>query len=206
MANNIGSGHVFHTLTEKGTSVSTSTVTHLTDEERGENRIEQAIKELDESIEVKIGNYIKEIVQGSKINEDSPYLNFLRDDEFNNDETIEFQERMNDDTIFKIPNSNKGNYNVLLGKELKDKYIGIRVLLPRGDSLNEAVINKQKQTADSNYLIRTENKNHILNMRVYKVKFEDRGTAKYGTNIIKESIYSSCNDYGNQYSLLDGRS
>ena len=36
----------------------------------------------------------------------------------------------------------------LLGKELKDKYVGIRVLLLHGNSFNEAVIKKQKQTAD----------------------------------------------------------
>ena len=74
------------------------------------------------------------------MNKDSLYLNFLLDDVFSNDETIEFQERMSDNAIFEISNSGGDNYNDLLGKELKDKYVGIRVLLPRGDSLNAAVI------------------------------------------------------------------
>ena len=103
---------------------------------------------MDKSIEVKIGNYKKTIIQGNEIDEELPYLDFPRGNKCNNNETFEFQERMGYNTIFKIPNSNENDYNDLLGKELKDKYVGIRVLLLHGNSFNEAVIKKQKQTAD----------------------------------------------------------
>ena len=57
VSKNIGSGHVYHIITHVGTVISTSSITHLTDEEQREDRIMQATKELDDSIESKIGNY-----------------------------------------------------------------------------------------------------------------------------------------------------
>ena len=57
VADTIGSGHVFHVITNTGNVISTSSVTHLTDEDRKEDQIIKAILNLDNSIESKIGNY-----------------------------------------------------------------------------------------------------------------------------------------------------
>ena len=67
---NIGSGHVYHVVTHTGTVISTSSVTNLTDEKRKEERIAQAIKELDDSIKTKIGNYRNAIIPCNEINDD----------------------------------------------------------------------------------------------------------------------------------------
>ena len=93
---------------------------------------------------------------------------------------------MNDDAIFSIPNSDNNQYNNILGKKLQDKYVRIRVLLPRGDSYNEAVVKKQKGTADGKYLVGKENSNPILDTRIYEVESLDRGIGEYTTNIIAE--------------------
>ena len=119
-------------------------------------------------------------------------------------ETIEFQERLNDKTIFSMLESDDLKYNDTLGKELQDKYVGVRVLLPCGDNLNEGVVLNRKRTADGNLLQGKENTNPILDTRVYEVQFPDGGIAEYTTNIIAESLYSSCDDNGQQYSLLKG--
>ena len=128
----------------------------------------------------------------------------MKDDDLDLDELIEFQERLKDNSIFSIPESDETKYNDLLGKELQDKYVGVRVLLPRRDSYNEAVIKKRKRTADGNYLVGKEDMNPILDTRIYEVEFTDRGIGEYGTNMIAESLYSSCYEEGNQYSLLQG--
>ena len=119
-------------------------------------------------------------------------------------ETIEFQESLNDETICSIPESDDLKYNDTLGKELQDKYVGICVLLPRGDTLNEGVVLNQKRTADGNLLQGKESTNPILETRVYEVQFPDGGISEYTTNIIVESLYSNCDDNGQQYSLLKG--
>ena len=204
VTNNIGSGHVYQVITQTGQVISTSSISHLTDKEMKEDRIKRAIKELDDSIESKIGNYRNTIIPGNKINNDTTYLDFMKDDDLDLDELIEFQERLKDNSIFSIPESDETKYNNLLGKELQDKYVGVRVLLLRGNSYNEAVIKKRKRTADGNYLLGKEDTNPILDTRIYEVEFADGGIGEYGTNMIAESLYSSCNEEGNHYSLLQG--
>ena len=170
---NIGSGHVYQVITQTGQVISTSSISHLTDKEMKKHRIKRAIKELDDSIESKIGNYRNAIIPGNEINDDTTYLDFMKDDDLDLDELIEFQERLKDNSIFSIPESDETKYNDLLGKELQDKYVGVRVLLPRGDSYNEAVIKKRKRTADGNYLLGKEDTNPILDTRIYEVEFAD---------------------------------
>ena len=110
------------------------------------------------------------------------YSDFLKEDNTNTDELIEFQERLSDNSIFSIPESDEPKYNDLLSNELKDKYVGLRVLLPRGDSYNEAVIRKRKRTANGNYLIGKEDNNPILDTRLYEVEFADGGIGEYSIN------------------------
>ena len=204
VANNVGLSNVFYILKDKGIVITTSSVTHLTNEERSEERIKKAIKELDDSIEVKLGNYKKAVVNGNHINDDLPYLDFLKENDLDLQDTIEFQERLSDSTLFGMPKLNKSKYNDTLSKELQDKYVGIRVLLPRGDSMNEGVILNRKRTADGKLLVGKENNNPILDTCVYEVQFPDGGILEYNTNIIAESLYSLCDDDGYQYSLLKG--
>ena len=128
----------------------------------------------------------------------------MKEDDADRNDSIEFQERLKDDSIFSIPESDEMKYNDLLSKELQDKYIGVSFLLPKGDSYNGAVINKRKRTADGYYLIGKEDTNPILDTRIYEVEFTDGGIGEYSTNMIAESLYSSCDEEGNQYSLLQG--
>ena len=48
MADTIGSGHVYSVITNIGNVISTSSVTHLTDEEKKEDQILQVISDLDQ--------------------------------------------------------------------------------------------------------------------------------------------------------------
>ena len=188
VANNVWSSLVFYILTDKGTVVTISSVTHLTKKERTEEQITKAIKELDDLIEVRLGNCKKAIVNVNHIKNDLPYLDFLRDKDTDFQVTIEFQERLDNATIFGMPGSDELKYNYILGKELQDKYVGIRVLLPRSDNLNEGVILNRKRTSDGKLLVGKKNNNPILDTRVHKVQFADGGISKYTTNTIAESL------------------
>ena len=170
---------MFYILNNKGTVITTSRVMHLTDEERSEERIKKAFKELDDSIEVKLGNYKKAVVYGNHINDDLPYLEFLKEKNLDLQDTIEFQERLSGSTLFGMPKLDETKYNNTLSKELRDKYVGIRVLLSCGDSMNEGVILNRKRTADGKLLVGKENNNSILDTRVYEIQFPDGGISEY---------------------------
>ena len=141
---------------------------------------------------------------GDNINEDLPCFDFLQDEDMDLQEIIEFQERLGNTTVFSIPAYDELIFNDTLGKELQDKYEGICVLLPRGNNLNEGFFLNQKRTADVNLLLGKENTNPILDTHIYEVQFPYGGIAEYTTNTIAESLYSSCDDNGLQYSLLKG--
>ena len=162
------------------------------------------MKDFDNSVESKIGNYRKALVQREKISDDILYINFISKDDIDINELIEVQERMNDDAIFSIPNSDNNQYYDILGKELQDKYVGTRILLPRGGSYNEADVKKRKRTANGNYLIDRGDTNPSLDTRIYEVEFADGGLREYSTNMIAGFLYSSCDEEGNRYSLLQG--
>ena len=54
-----------------------------------------------DSIYVKIGDYKKAKVPGQDVDDEFPYINFIQEN--NNDEdTIEFQERMKNNTVFEV--------------------------------------------------------------------------------------------------------
>ena len=103
--NNIGYGHIFNIVTRKGTVISTSSVIHLADEERKEEQIIGLMEDFNNSVESKIGNYKKALIQGEEISNEIPYIDFISKDNIGINELIEFLERMNDDAIFSIPNS-----------------------------------------------------------------------------------------------------
>ena len=96
------------------------------------------------------------------MDDDHPYYVLIRNDDTNLEELIEFQDKLSNKSLLSIPESDEMKYNDLLCKELKDKYNGVRVMLPRGDRLNETVILNRKRTADGSLLIGEENNNPIL--------------------------------------------
>ena len=53
---------------------------------------------------------------------------------------------------------------IMINKEFGDKYIGMKVLLPYGDALLEAIVQSRKRTTDGNQLVGKENSNPILDM------------------------------------------
>ena len=76
-----------------------------------------------------------------------------------------------------------------------DHYIGVDILLPRGDKMARGHI--------VGYVMGRTHSNPILDTRMYQVEFAGGKVTELTTNIITESTYTQCNTDGNEYFLLN---
>ena len=67
---------------------------------------------------------------------------------------------------FDIPEADGEQFNDVFAEELKDRYIGVKVLLPQHGNLQEAQVLSRKRSSDGKMLIGTENANPLLDSRV----------------------------------------
>ena len=209
VSKNIGSGHSYLILSEKGEVISRSTVSSLTTAELNNNRIKDAISLFDSNINSLIGNYSSSVVRGQSINPNISDIDFIQDDEEYTgleSDNIDYQEMLSKESadIFQIPDADGDEYNETLSSELNDLYIGTRVILPQDGEMKSAVVKSRKRTSDGKMLIGKRHSNPILDSRVYITEFDDGGVAEYTTNILAESIYSNIDDDGMQYAILEG--
>ena len=85
---------------------------------------------------------------------------------------------------------------------MEDRYISVKVLLPRFGKEQEATIISRKRTHDGKALVGLPNSNPLLDSRINTVEFPDGGTGEYATNMIAESIYSNVDDEGFDESVM----
>ena len=83
-----------------------------------------------------------------------------------------------------------------------DNYLGAEVVLSKGDDMVAGKVVGRKRDSDGKPVGR-ENKNPMLDTRVYEVEFVDGGHAEFGANVIAENMYAQCNVDGNQFQLMD---
>ena len=86
--------------------------------------------------------------------------------------------------------------------EVGDYYIGVEILLPRGDQLARSHVVARSQDANGNVMGRSCT-NPILDTRIYQVEFAGGEVIELTTNLITESMCAQCNSEGNEYLLLD---
>jgi hypothetical protein len=82
-----------------------------------------------------------------------------------------------------------------------DNYINAQVMLPRGDTYEQATVIRRKRDNDG-YLIGHKNENPILDTRVYEVSFTDGHVGEYTTNVIAKNIFSTVDDQGHDILLF----
>ena len=199
VSDHIGNGLTYKVINEKGEVISRSTVIPLSKDDLENRDIQGKLKTLDDSIHLKIGDYTNSIVRGAVVMENDPYQNIFIDDEDPHPtdarepyENIEF------------PDADNEHFQEALAEELEDRYIGVKVLLPRSGKKHEATVISRKRTQDDKALIGLPNSNPLLDSRIYTVEFPDGGTGEYATNVIAESIYSNVDDEGFDLGLIDG--
>ena len=191
-------------LTDKGTIIARSSVTRLSPDDLESKQ--SLTSSFNVTITELIGTYNKAaFVKGEVLDEQHPYTDLIKGTDDNpSDDNIEFPDDSDGTGNLGIPEADDEAYHDEITKEFGDKYIGMKVLLPNGESLSEAVIQARKRTADGSHLVGKENSNPILDTRVYVVTFPDGSHDEYTANKIAESLYSSVDDEGRSYSIIEG--
>ena len=86
--------------------------------------------------------------------------------------------------------------------EFGDYYVNAEVVLPVGGDMQRGKVVCRKRDADGNPMGR-ENRNPILDTRLYEVEFADGRTEVMSANVIAQSMYAQCDLDGNEYLLLE---
>ena len=189
--------HTYYILNVNGKIVARSSITHLTEDDIIENK--ELISEYNTAIKDKLGTYNDAAyVKGESYDDSDPYNDLIKDMP-EDDENIEFIKGEKS-----VPEADDSDYNESISKEYGDKYIGLKVLLPNGDQVREAIVLSRKRTVDGEYLVGKANNNPILDTRVYTVQFPDGSKDEYTANMIAESLYSNVDEEGNTLSMISG--
>ena len=84
-----------------------------------------------------------------------------------------------------------------------DKFLGVYVMLPGGDSESKVLARVKDQKRDHDgALIRKTQYNPILNTSVYNVETPDGHLQNYTANVIAEKLWNQVDDDGNNYDNL----
>lgn len=83
-----------------------------------------------------------------------------------------------------------------------DKFIQVRVRIPKGEEFLTGTIKRRKRDEDGN-LIGNFHENPIFDTRAYEVEFSDGHVEDYTANILAEAMYSRCNEEGHRLLIMD---
>ena len=128
----IGNGLTYKIINANAEILSRSTVIKLSDDDKGRDDMKEQLKNLNESIKLKIGTYKKANLDD--IPEDQlevyRYLFEGDDDPHPMEQAVPLEES-------NLPEADDGKYNDLLSEELNDRYLGLNVLLPQHGKLQK---------------------------------------------------------------------
>ena len=195
----IGNGLTYKVINANAEILSRSTVIKLSDDDKNRIDMKEQLKSLDESIKMKIGTYEKANLDDIPEDQREIYRYLFEDDSDPHPSNRAVPLEEND-----LPEADDGRYNDLLAEELNDRYLGLNVLLPQHGRLQEATITSRKRTRDGKMLAGQQHPNPLLDSRIYNVEFPDGGVGEFTTNTIAESLYSSIDDEGYNYGLIEG--
>jgi len=179
IAHNVGQALCYYILPASGHPIICLTIQSLSPDELQTPEIQQAIRDLELSINDKIGS--------------------------DNDIPQEFTESSDDEDVLlpyepMKPEAAQNNIDSC-SPETFDNLIVAEVLLPKGDTLVPAKVTSRKRDTEGNP-IRTFHDNPILDTWVYNVEFPDGHIEAYSANVIAENIYPQADSDCNQFLLL----
>ena len=172
----------FTILTKSGTVITRKSIWGLTGEELRDPTVLKRLKELDDSIQHRIG-----------------------------DDTINVSPPVEDDLLhpgedegLELPPDQHGSLELhdVTPEEL-DEYLSKELLLPRGGDIVKARVLKRTRDGDGIPTGRRHS-NPILDTRQYEVEFPDGSIDVYSTNIIAENLYSQVDPESQAHSLFSG--
>lgn len=109
---------------------------------------------------------------------------------------------MDDEDPFGIQAPSTGIDKEVPTPEQGDNYVGVSIMLPRGESSARGKVIARKRDAKGNPVGRADT-NPVKDSRTYEVQFPDGEVAELTANVIAEAMYASCDREGNEYLLFD---
>jgi hypothetical protein len=170
-------------------------VNGLTDDELKDTHVMDGLKELNDSIQRKLGDKKKNkeidpdvhaaLKAEPEIAEDDPFNNEADKNNPNLNPTVE--------TIVDPVNYTPDSYN---------EYIAASILLPQGDEQKMAKVLRRRHDNKSGLPVGTQNANPILDTQQYEVEFPDGTTDTFTANLIAENLYSQIDNEGRTHQVM----
>lgn len=199
-AHSASQGFAHYVLSDKGKVVVRSTVSRVTDDEASSPEMKHRMAEFTSYIEDHIGNHSKATLDHCEEVNDDPYLNIFPPDELD-DEDIAPQETDENGNIVNYIDIDDYVANDSPLDENQDKFIGMKVNLPRNGEMIEGTVVSRKRNADGT-LIGTSHPNPYLDSRVYHVEFGDSNYQDYAANILIENLHNQIDSAGRTFDTL----
>ena len=140
-----------------------------------------------------IGNYSKATIRSSEIEHDDPYDALFPLDNLSMEDDPAMVE-----TDVKIDSEKDPPF-----VEDHDKMLGTRLSLTFiGETIEGVVKGKKRKWNSDGTLVGTENKNPILDSRVYEVELPGGSYSEYSYNVLLENLHGQTDIIGNTYALL----
>ena len=204
IAHRVGQALVYWIMNSNGYVIARSTVISLKPEDYDEDETKTRIKDLDQAIHNRIGNYRNALNENTRdipeLEEDDIEEQLLYCFDMTPDDVDEGKDdKANDDNA--RPDIDDAGIDV--ESEAFDKFLGLHVKVQGNDNASTVLgkVTKRKRDHDG-ALIGRSNPNPILNTAVYQVETPDGNIHEYTANIIAEKLWDQVNDDGWDYGLL----
>ena len=191
-ANGVGAGNCFWILPMSGRPVVRSTVHSLTPDEKDNPAINSSIKALDNSIQSKLGDTIKDDEVDDDLQGLYPSVDEVFEADSWEDETVMPQMKVEEGT----PEAD--DYT----PEAFDQYINSLVMMNRGGVRVKGRVIGRHRNADG-VPIGKAHSNPIMDTRLYDIEFPDGSTDAYAANLVAENIYAQVDEEGKKHVIVD---
>ena len=186
VSHRVGAAMCYWVLTEKGTTISRSTVQHVTKEERLQDTLKASIEAYDRSLKEKLDDEMH-IQENNNI---EFYLDDVGELDNDSDDVVPMEKSLIPEADDFTPDS----YDTLLGASLQ---------LPNPDGTTiRGTVRKRKLDNNGNP-IGVRHQSPMLDTRLYEVELSDGTIAEYYANVIAENMLSQVDSEGRQHLLME---
>eukprot|EP00536_Pseudo-nitzschia_multiseries_P014206 jgi/Psemu1/37875/gm1.37875_g len=183
----VGGGDCFWILTKSAIPISTNSIRPVKEFEWRDRDILRRMETIDKSIESKIGNEVKDSASFFQENYPEPP-----------EELFDEQPVRSSDLKLEMAEPEASVEDI----DEFDEYLGNEVIIERNDERLRCIV-KDRVRDLQNQPIGVRNENPILDTRLYKLQLPDGTIEEYTANIVAESLYSSVDNDGRMFTLLD---
>jgi hypothetical protein len=185
----------FLILQKSGKVLIRKSVHGLTEDELKDPRVMDGLKELNDAIQRKFGDKIKD----TDIDPDV-HAALQAESEIAEDDPFDDEADKNNPNL--LPTVETAVDPVTHTPDTYDEYIAASILLPQGGEQKMAKVLRRRHDTKSRLPIGTRNANPILDSRQYEVEFPDGTTDIFTANLIAENLYPQIDNEGRTHQVM----